>query len=259
MEPEELLSLYDSELRREVEITRMRRETLPGVVRYIEEGNTGGFVSWADMPVVDPDEVIDAQIGYFSQLVPEFSWKVFAHDLPSDLGSRLQKKGFTPQEPCALMVMDLDDAPEYLWTWDTDCVRRVTTTGEIDQIMDLETEIWNLDLPGIRKGLKVDLFETPHLVSIYGVWQDGRVVSAAWQFFLLPARWVSLHGGSTLAQYRKHGYYTALIAARAREARERGSRFLTVEASPDSRPILERHGFTNLGQMIEYEWKRAGH
>ena len=258
MKPEELLSLYDSELRREVEITRMRREVLPGVVRYVEYGNLGGFVSWTDMNAADPDRVIDAQIAYFSPIVADFTWKVFTHDRPADLGARLEVKGFTPRESCGLLVMDLEDAPSYLWTWDTGAVRRATRAAEIDEIMAMEIEIWHMELPHLGEGLKHDLRETPDLLSIYGVWQDGRVVSAAWQFFLAPTRWITLHGGSTLPAYRKRGYYTALIAARAREARERGYRFLTVEASPDSRPILEKHGFSYLGEMLEYVWKRPG-
>ena len=257
MKPEELLSLYDSELRREVEITRMRREVLAGVVRYIEDGDLGGHVAWTDMTGVDPDKVIDEQVVYFSARVPDFTWKVYSHDQPADLGEHLANKGFTPRDADTLLVMDLEDAPDYLWNWDICDVRRISTPEEIDEIMDMEVEIWHFDLPSLRAGLKYDLRENPELLSLYGVWQDGKAVSAAWQFFLAPTRWITLHGGSTLPQYRRRGYYTALIAARAREARERGYRFLTVEASPDSRPILEKHGFTVLGQMTEYVWKKA--
>ena len=41
---------------------------------------------------------------------------------------------------------------------------------------------------------------------------------------------------------------------RKREARERGYRFLNVDASPNSQPILEKHGFRLIGQSIEFDW-----
>jgi hypothetical protein len=74
LKSEELLRLYDAELRRKVEITRMRREELPGVVRYIEAGNQGGFVSWAEMNEANADQVIDEQIAYFKGLVHPQTW-----------------------------------------------------------------------------------------------------------------------------------------------------------------------------------------
>lgn len=257
MKSGDILHLYDAELRRKVEITRMRREELPGVVRYIEEGNQGGFVSWAEMTKANADQVIDEQIAYFTGLVPEFEWKTYGHDQPPDLGKRLANKGFTATDPEALLVMDLEAAPGFFWTCDTSSVRRVTTTREIDEIIAMENEVWHKEMPRLGEGLKRDLVERPELLSLYAVWRVDRVVSAAWQFFMAPTRWVTLYGGSTLVEYRKQGFYTALIAARAREARERGYRFLTVDASPASRPILEKHGFTFLDIEVEYEWKRA--
>ena len=64
-----------------------------------------------------------------------------------------------------------------------------------------------------------------------------------------------LWGGSTLPDYRKQGLYTGLLAVRAREAQARGRRFLTVDASPMSRPILERFGFVTIAMATECVWQ----
>lgn len=256
MTPDELLTIYDAELRQKAEITRMHREVLPGIVRYIGEDQKDAFISWCSLDPSNADQVINEQIAYFSKRVPEFEWKYYAHDQPADLSERLLRKGFIPADPGSIVVLDLENAPHTLWDGDSSLVRRVTTPGEIDEIISMENDIWNKELTRIGMGLKHDLQTTPDLVSIYGVWQDGRVVSAAWQFYMPPTRWVSLYGGSTLPGYRKRGYYTSLIAARAREARERNCRFLTVDASPQSRPILEKHGFVFLDTSIEFEWER---
>ena len=62
----------------------------------------------------------------------------------------------------------------------------------------------------------------------------------------VPSLGVLNAGGATLEGFRKRGIYTAVLAARAREARERGYRFLTIDASPMSRPIAAKHGFRLL-------------
>lgn len=256
MNNEELWHLYDNELRRQVEWTRMQREVLPGIVRYLSDDHRSGFVAWCDMNDENANQIIEEQMAYFCPMVDEFEWKWYSHDRPADLQDRLLKHDFKANDPEALMVMDLQNAPGYILKTDTSAVRRVTTPGEIDEIIAMESEIWSKEMTRLGEGLKHDLLMYPDLLSVFGIWQDGRVVSAAWQFYLPPTRWVSLFGGSTLEQYRSRGYYTALIAARAREAVQRGYRFLNVDASPDSRPILEKHGFQQIGQSIEFDWSK---
>ena len=49
--------------------------------------------------------------------------------------------------------------------------------------------------------------------------------------------------------------YTALVAARAQEDMRSGARFLTVDARPMSRPILERIGFRLLTFANALHWR----
>jgi GNAT superfamily N-acetyltransferase len=63
-----------------------------------------------------------------------------------------------------------------------------------------------------------------------------------------------LFGGGTLPQWRGRGIYRALVAYRARLAAARGYRYLQVDASPASRPILERLGFACLALTTPYTW-----
>ena len=63
-----------------------------------------------------------------------------------------------------------------------------------------------------------------------------------------------LYGGGTRAGHRGRGFYRALVAARARDARERGATCLLVDALPTSRPILERLGFEHLTDTWACEW-----
>ncbi len=64
----------------------------------------------------------------------------------------------------------------------------------------------------------------------------------------------SLWGGSTISGFRKRGLYTALLAVRAQEANARGVRYLTVNASAMSRPILEKFGFEVIAYSHPCKW-----
>ncbi len=93
------------------------------------------------------------------------------------------------------------------------------------------------------------------MVSIYISYQEQQPASAAWIFFHAGSSFASLWGGATLPQFRNQGHYSLLLAARAQEARARGFSLLTVDASPMSRPILEKHGFQYLASSTPCKWR----
>jgi len=257
MKDSEILAIFNKEVRRECVWTRTRREVLPNLVRYVltGTGSGGGFISWSDLTAETADAAIREQINYFKALNTDFEWKCYNYDLPADLPERLLAHGLTAEEPEALMVADIHDLPAEYWTMDVSAVQRITTPEGVDEIVRMESEVWGQEVTGFASGMKYDLDHYPDHLSVFAVWQDGRVVSAAWTHYLLSTSFATLWGGSTLEQHRRRGYYTALLAARAREARQRGFRFLQVDASPDSQPILAKHGFRCLAYSTGYEWE----
>jgi GNAT superfamily N-acetyltransferase len=54
--------------------------------------------------------------------------------------------------------------------------------------------------------------------------------------------------------WRGRGIYKATVAYRANLARARGIRFVQVDASANSRPILERLGFVAVATTTPYVW-----
>ena len=257
MNVSEMLAIFDKEVRRECEWTRMRRDVLPHLVRYVltDVGHGGGFISWSHLTSDNADAAIREQMDYFKALNTDFEWKLYSYDQPSDMAERLLAHGFVIDRPDALMVADINDLPEEYWTMDVSDVQPVTTAEGVDEIVRMESEVWSEDVTGFARGMKHDLIHHPENLSVFAVWQGGRIVSAAWTHYLLNTSFASLWGGSTLVQYRKRGFYTKLVAVRAREARQRGFRFLQVDASPESQPILARHGFRCLAYSTPYEWK----
>jgi hypothetical protein len=257
MENTEMLAIFDKEVRRECERPRLQRQALPGLVRYmpLEEGRGGSFISWSNLTAENADAVIQSQIDTFRELNTDFEWICYNYDLPTDLPKRLQAYGFNAKKPLALMVANIDDLPNEYWTSDISIVQRITTPEGVDEIIRMQQEVWEEDLSGYARSLKNGMEYNPANLGIFAVWQDGRVVSAAWTHFLSSSSFATLSGGSTLMAYRQRGLYTTLLAARAREARQRGFRFLQVNASPDSQPILTKHGFRCLAYSTAYRWK----
>jgi GNAT superfamily N-acetyltransferase len=80
----------------------------------------------------------------------------------------------------------------------------------------------------------------------------GEVVSAGWIRYIAGTSFTTLWGGSTLPQWRRRGIYRALVTYRARLAEVRGFTLLEVDASDDSRPILQRLGLVPVTTTTPY-------
>jgi GNAT superfamily N-acetyltransferase len=91
-------------------------------------------------------------------------------------------------------------------------------------------------------------------MSIVVAEAEGTVVCAAWIRYEHGTDFATLWGGATLADWRGQGIYKATVAYRADLAAERGFRYLEVDASDDSRPILERLGFVPVTTTTPYVW-----
>jgi len=83
---------------------------------------------------------------------------------------------------------------------------------------------------------------------------DGKVVSAAWLVGMPGTEFGGLWGGSTRQQWRGRGIYRALVTRRAQIALGRGMKYLVVDASADSRPILQRLGFQKVTTTTPWVW-----
>ena len=110
MNPRDILAAYDQDMRIDAVISGMRRECDGTVVRYVDMRGNESVVVYSNADAGKIDGIIDAQINYFAKLGHNFEWKVFDHDSPADLKLRLAKRGFTIEEPEALVGVDGEDA-----------------------------------------------------------------------------------------------------------------------------------------------------
>jgi GNAT superfamily N-acetyltransferase len=85
------------------------------------------------------------------------------------------------------------------------------------------------------------------VVESYGVWIDGQLSAIARAAF--APRGAFLMGGCVLPAFRGRGAYRALVRARWDAAVRRGTPALVTHAGKMSRPILERLGFEDVGEL----------
>jgi len=257
MELQAILDLYDANQRREAKIHGTRREVDGTVVRHVSLHQTRSFIMYAPLTAATADAVIRRQLAYFGELEGAFEWTVFSHDSPPDLQERLLAHGFQPEESEAIVALELDSLGPVLSGPIAHDIRRIQDVAELVDVAVSKCAdgAWDPDDLEVNARLSRELQEIPDRLSIYVAYCDGVPVCSGWVRFDPASPFSSLWGGSTRLEYRKRGFYTALVAVRAQEARERGARFLTVDAQSMSRPILEKLGFRVLTWATPMVWQ----
>ena len=254
MHKRELLEIFTRQQRIEVDYPDIKREVDGSVIRHISLTGEDGFVIYSRLDEASVEAAISAQIARFTSIPQDFEWKAYDYDLPKDLIERLRRRGFEIGDPEALLVLELTAGTEALSRPVPASVVRITDPGEVEAVVVLENAVWGTGHHGLGERLKRDLVEHPEMLSVYVSYEGRQPASAAWINFHAGSSFASLWGGATLPQFRSQGHYSLLLAARAQEARARGFSLLTVDASPMSRPILEKHGFQYLATTTPCKW-----
>jgi hypothetical protein len=252
----QLIALYNQYERKQAVYPNMEREVTPEVVRHTaSSASSEGMIIYSQLTEANADSVIRDQVNYFERIGQNFEWKVYDYDQPADLKERLAAVGFTVEAAEALMVLDMEDAPSVLWQPVRHELRRITDPAQLVDAQTIEEQVWNEDSSWVVDYLGHALRHSPDQMSVYIAYVDEQPASAAWIRFPKNSPFASLWGGSTISRYRKQGLYTALLAIRAQEAKARQVRYLTVDASPMSRPILEKFGFEMIAQSYPCKWE----
>lgn len=255
LEDAAILRRYDEQMRLTFELPGMRREESECVVRLIDLKCKEGMVIFSRLRGRNVREVVQQEIECFKELAQDFEWKVFAHDHPPDLIEQLRGTGFETEAPEALMVLDLGMTPPVLDSRSEHDLRRITNAEGMKDVVAVQNKVWGEERSWISARLLHWLETRPDYVSIYAAYSEGRPVCCGWMSFPAGKDFAGMWGGSTLPQFRNQGFYTALVAVRLREARERGFRYVMIDAQPPSRVILEKRGFRIIGWSQGAKWR----
>jgi predicted N-acetyltransferase YhbS len=258
---DDLLAAYDAELRGRV------FDPLPDGAVSERDGPLvrtsglagGGFVGYRDLGGLDGadlDALIARQVAFFRERGEPFEWKSYSHDDPADLEDHLRAAGFEPEERETVVVARLEDIAGEVELPDGVALREVTERTDLDRIARMEEDVWQDGHSRIwlADALQAERVADPRLLRIFVAEAGDVVVCAAWIRFEHGTRWSSLWGGGTRAEWRRRGIYRATVRHRANLARAEGYELVQVDASDDSRPILERLGFTAVTTTTPWQW-----
>ena len=166
---------------------------------------------------------------------------------PADLADRLVAAGAIEESTMTAMVLDHEPPPAPA---DVE-IRRVATADEYRRSMEIVADAFGFD-DSSRAAF------VGGAADAWPFWQtepgrgyllahvDGIPVAEAGLAATIPGP-VVLSGGATLPAWQGRGAYRALVRWRWDEAVRRGTPVLVVQASDDSRPILERLDFREAG------------
>jgi GNAT superfamily N-acetyltransferase len=257
VDADRVLAAIDTQVRRgtTADGSGARIEADQRVVRWVGS-DSGGWsgITWSHLSEADADRVIAEQVAFFRDRGEAFTWKLYDYDQPPDLAQRLEAAGLVAEDTEALMVADVTEVPALVTP--PAGVRLVPVTGEasVRWLIDVHEEVFGTDHSRLRQSLLAQLRDAPELTAMVVAMAGDQPVCSARIAFMPGTDFASLWGGGTLPAWRGKGIYRAMVAYRAQQAAGRGCRYLQVEASRESQPILARIGFTTLARTTPFQW-----
>ncbi|MHB1431226.1 MAG: GNAT family N-acetyltransferase [Streptosporangiaceae bacterium] len=228
------------------------------VRRVAPAGHDDSCVLWSDLDDGSADAAIAAQVALFAGRNEPFEWKLYSYDRPADLGDRLRRAGLVPEEPESLMIGEVAQALSALSEADPPpgvSLRVVTGRTGVATLTEVHDKVFGTDGAALARMLADQQDRVPGMAVLVVAVANGEAVCAGRIEFVPDSEFAGLWGGGTVAAWRGRGIYRALVRFRAELAAERGTRYLTVDASAESRPILERVGFTRAATTTPYAWR----
>ncbi len=251
MDTDAVLAAYDEQIRqRPQHDPEALVERADGVVRSASTAWTG--VTWSDLDSESADAAIAAQISRFAPLSRDWEWKHYSYDKPADLPERLLAAGFTPDPVEALLVAEIAELDVDVPAPDGVLLQQVVDEEGVAAVVRVHDQVFGDDHSDVGTAMLRGLAQQPPSLAAVIAVAGGTPVAACRVEFHAGTDFASLWGGGTLAEWRRRGVFRSLVAYRAALAAARGFRFLQVDASPDSRPILKRLGFVELATTTPF-------
>lgn len=252
MERDVVLGLFNSQMRRDPPPSAgVRVEVDHRVTRVVSDGAGWSGVVWSQLADDDADDTIAAQIQRFSSIEGGWEWKWYSYDGPSDLPARLQSAGFAPDAGEAVLVAELSEVDLAAAPPPGVELTAVVDRDGVNDLVAVHDEVFGGRHAGVREAALAASDDNFSVAAVVARAHGAPI--AAGRIELPPGRdFAGLWGGGVLPAWRGKGVFRSLVGYRAALARQRGYRYLHVDASPDSQPIFERLGFTKLAETTPF-------
>jgi len=264
MDIDQLRAVYDDQVRRNMAVLMpgvAGIQAADGVVREIAvEGQGRSVVTWSGLDEHRADGAIEAQVDFFRGRDEPFEWQLLGYDEPADLGARLIRAGFEPDEEEVLLFAETGRIARDVPPPDGIRLVEVHDAAGVAAATSAQEDL----LPGSARrarhvqrllaGLADEHRPAATVVAMAG---DQPVCSARIGFGP-GTEFGGLYSAATRTGWRGRGIYRAIVAYRARLAADRGLPHLRVETTTTSRPILRRLGFEPVTTTTTYIWTPAG-
>lgn len=265
MTPQDLLRLYDQQLRAEAEVADADEVVAIGPVLVATfPARARGFVTSRPLPAGIDVEALVAEVAEHYRADPRVDhveWKTRGHDRTPGLMDALARHGFALEEIETVMAGDVDAVIAAETPISADyTLHRADSPAMIREAEALASRVFG-DSPEDSARRADELVERarrwPDSFEMWCVRHRGGEIICSGRIDPVPGSdFAGLWGGACAPEHRGRGLYRALTAARARSARERGHKFLQSDCSPMSRPILERAGLVPITTTTPAVWRR---
>ncbi|HEV2887685.1 MAG TPA: GNAT family N-acetyltransferase [Jatrophihabitans sp.] len=259
----ELLAAYHQQVRGVLPSTQPAGVTVDqdGPLLRVSGGKHRGYVEYRDLAgLTGPalDALIERTCRYFGSHGEVFEWKTHSYDEPADLPERLKAAGFVAGEAETVVIGAAEELTDEPAPPAEVRIREVSDRADFDRIAALHTEIWNEDWSWLAQDLAERKAADPDRIAVFAAEAGADMISAAWLIRDPGSEFATLWGGATRADWRGRGIYRTLVARRAQYAVRVGAKYLQVDASSDSAPILQRLGFVAVATTTPYLWTPSG-
>lgn len=244
----------------------MRRSEIAGLLALLDEERRGSGTAAPDGTTVretapdgsecrivyarcteeDADLVIRTETARADALGRTLEWKLYGHDVPAGMGDRLRAAGFEPEDVEKVLMLPVSEATAAAFQAPAYEIRRVRDAQGLDDVAEISRDSGRRNVAEERRQLELSLRDTPEEMSVHVAYVDGVPAACGRVYYRPGGAFAELAGGRTRPAYRKRGLFTALVAARLREAGARGRTHACVDALPTSEPTLVRRGFTEV-------------
>jgi len=266
MESSSLLALYDSQLRTDAEFVETDEVTAIGpLLAGTFPTRRRGLITYAPLSAAgdELEGLVASALAHYAAdpRVDEVEWKSRGHDHLPGLHEQLEYRGFHAGETETVMAGPVEAAIRIGTDMpDSYRVERADTETAVREAETLAGRVFGTSPERSRRKAEELVARFRRSPASFETWvvrdPSGQVVCSGRADFIDATSFVTLWGGACDEEHRGRGLYRAITTARAQSAASRGKKYLQVDCTRYSRPILERAGLTALTTTTPYIWTR---